>query len=222
MSIEISGLTKTFSSAGIIKNVLNNINLKAEKGEILSLMGRNGAGKTTLLKIIASLIVPDSGEITLNDIDLRKKPEEFRKKIGIVYNTEHTFYQNLSVKENLQFYSRLFAVKNKVFITKLNYLMEVFQLPSALLENRLAHCSSGTKHKLAIIRALLPEPELILIDELSRSLDAESEKNISKYLRKFIDSEKKISIIVTHNISWAEEFCNTVWRLENTGLRKIK
>lgn len=198
MGIIVRNLSKQFITGDRKNQVLCGVNLEVKLGEIFLLSGKNGSGKTTLLKILSTLILPDSGEIIISGNDVLKQPVKVRKSVGLVSDAEKSFYQMLTVEENMRFYMNLYGISDAVRLKSAEELLERFEL-AQWKKAKLSHCSSGIKQKLAIVRALLTDPEVILIDELSKSLDPDSRKTISGYLKEIVVSGNKTCIIVTHN-----------------------
>lgn len=176
--IELQNIQKIFKD----NIVLNQLNLVINRNDVIYIHGPNGSGKSTLLKIIAGLLSPDYGSIIMNDSD----------EIGaLIENPE--FANSLTLKENLEF---LFSLKHKVDYEKMKYLCERFGLN--INDNRkIKNYSIGMRQKAGIIQAIMENQSIILLDEPSRGLDAES-VNSYKELMKEIISEGKTVIVASH------------------------
>lgn len=204
MSILIRNLSKHYITGGKKNIVLHKINLNVNKGEIFVLSGPNGSGKTTFLKILSTLVLPDAGNINICGIDAIKEPCEVRKRVGLVHDVEKSFYQVLNIEENMKFYSKLYGISRNDFSVRLDELLVQFKIRTSI-KTKLHHCSSGTKQKLAIVRALLGDPDVILIDELTKSLDGQSKKQIADYIKNLVVLKNKACIVVTHESERLEE-----------------
>jgi heme exporter protein A len=185
--------------------VLSNINIKLEEREFLTIFGANGAGKTTLLKIIAMLLKPNSGVIYFNGIDMQRSSDSVRKSIGFI--THNTFlYNDLSSYENLKLYSILYDVKNCE--EQINIVMEKVGLLRRSSEP-IRNFSKGMHQRLAIARAFLHNPTLLLLDEPYSGLDQKALNVLNQMLENF-HNEGKTAIITTHNIERGMEIADKV------------
>lgn len=208
MSIKIHNLFKSFSSNGTARQVLRGLNLQGRPGEVIAIHGANGAGKTTLLKIMAGLIVPDAGEVILPT----------KRYIGFVPDAERSFYQILSIRTNIHFYGLLFGIKRSTCDRRMCELAELLGI-STYIDTVAGHCSSGIRQRAALIRALIADPSVLLIDELTRSLDQESAEKVSLYLRQLADNSQKTMIVVTHDPEWSKRYADTIMYFDNGILK---
>lgn len=206
MPLIIKNLSKEFSN----RKVVNKVSLKLEKGEIMGLLGPNGAGKTTLFYMIAGLITPDEGHITLDKMSLTKKGIAERSKAGISYlPQESSIFRKLSVEENIL--SSL-EQRNKPsrgqIIKELDLILEEFGL-SNLRQSKGIKLSGGERRRVEIARSLAKNPSFLLLDEPFAGIDpiAVSElKQIFHNLRK-----KNIGILISdHNVRETMKICDQV------------
>lgn len=185
---------------------LRDVSLEVGDGEIFGLIGRNGAGKTTLTKIIATLVQPTSGTVTVRDFDSIRDEVRVRSLIGLATAEERSFYWRLSCKKNMMFFARLYGLRDKEARGRIAGIFERVGL-TELADRRFSDISTGNKQKLAIARALLPEPPILLLDEPTRSLDPLA----AAEMRSLISSLEGVSILLTsHNLSEIEELCDRV------------
>lgn len=205
MTININNLSMTFSKKDTTIDVLKGVNLQVKKGEVFALMGSNGAGKTTLLKILSTLIYPSSGSATICNFDLKTQPEMVRNSIGFVFDSDRTFYQVLSVEENLKFYGRAFGLSEHKLNEKMLKLLDEFNLLE-YRNTKINHCSSGVKQKIAFLRAFILNPQVIFIDEPSRSLDDDSKTQMFSYLKNEVKKHEKTCIFVSHSENEVKEW----------------
>ncbi len=196
---------------------LKNISLEINDREIFGLIGRNGAGKTTLTKIIATLIQPTSGEVTVKGFDSVKDEVKVRSLIGLATAEERSFYWRLSSRRNLMFFARLYGLNDKTANRKIDELFERLNLVD-LADRRFSELSTGNKQKLAVARALLPNPPILLLDEPTRSLDPLAAAD----LRNLITNLENVSILLTsHNLAEIEELCSRVAIISKGEIRAI-
>lgn len=193
--IKIKGLNKTYGKA----RALNDVNIFLKKGEIVALLGPNGSGKTTLLKSILGLVLPESGQILINDIDI-KKNYTYREIIG--YMPQVAFYpDNLKVKEVIKIIKEIRNVK--IYDEE---LMEEFKI-NEMFEKKVSSLSQGMKQRLSGALAFLFNSDIIILDEPTAGLDPAS----AEFMRKKIVKEKikgKLIILTTHIISEVEELAD--------------
>lgn len=197
--IRIENISKKFNDFVVLKNV----NLNIKKGETLTILGKSGTGKSVLLRIIVGLLDADNGSVFINDVDITKitlkQLNQIRKKIGFLFQNG-ALYDSLSVRENLEFALRdrkdlnHKEINNRVekYLDAVKLLDAIDKMPSEL--------SGGMRKRVALARALIIEPEIILYDEPTTGLDPITTREIS-YL--IVDAQKKFnitSIVVTHDL----------------------
>ena len=196
---------------------LKNISLEIETGEIFGLIGRNGAGKTTLSKIIATLIQPTSGRILVKGFDSVKDEVKARALIGLASAEERSFYWRLTARQNLLFFARLYGMKDERARRRISEIFERLNLEE-FSKRRFSELSTGSKQKLAVARALLAKPPILLLDEPTRSLDPFAAED----LRQMISSFENVSILLTsHNLSEIEKLCRRVAIISKGEIRVI-
>lgn len=196
---------------------LRNISLEIEEGEIFGLIGKNGAGKTTLTKIIATLVQPTSGTVSVKGFDSVKDDVKVRSLVGLATAEERSFYWRLTTTQNLMFFSRLYGMKDKDAKLRIAELFEQLDLQD-LAKRRFSDLSTGNKQRLAVARALIPKPPVLLLDEPTRSLDPLAAAN----MRKIIESLKGVSILLTsHNLTEIEELCSRVAVISHGLIRAV-
>jgi len=209
MSLKIKGLLKIYNSPQGAKTVFSGLELEIGRGEAFALMGANGSGKTTLLKIISSLVLPTSGEVYVCGINASISRRETIARTGLVSDADGSFYQMLSVEDNLKFFARLYGVHEHIIAGRILNLLDKFKIQDYAKE-RFAHLSSGIKQRLAFARALMHEPEVLLIDEADRSLDEVSLNEISAYIKEECEKSRKTCLVVTHDKAWAQKYCSRI------------
>lgn len=196
---------------------LKNISFEIETGEIFGLIGRNGAGKTTLSKIIATLVQPTSGRVLVKGFDSVKDEVRVRSLIGLATAEERSFYWRLTAEQNLIFFARLCGMKDVSARRRIGEIFERLNL-NELAKRRFSELSTGNKQKLAIVRALLAAPPILLLDEPTRSLDPFAAED----LRQMILSLENVSILLTsHNLSEIEKLCRRVAIISEGEIRVL-
>jgi heme ABC exporter ATP-binding subunit CcmA len=192
--IEITKLVKKFGR----RRILDDLELRVGKGELLAIFGPNGSGKTTLLKLLSTLIKPTSGSVTMNGQDLRENGVELRKTIGLLGH-DTFLYEELSAKENLRFYMRLYRIPfTKAKEKEIERQLENVGLYHRM-NDRVGTFSRGMKQRLSILRASVHEPSILLLDEPYTGLDKKGSEMLDGMLRAFHEQGKTI-MMTTHDI----------------------
>lgn len=226
IAVETSGLTKRYKVGGTFLRraertalALSDVNLKVHSGEVFGVVGRNGYGKTTLMKCIASLLLPTAGSIRVFGRDVEKENAEVRKLIGWVGTEERSFYFRLTGEQNLRFFAHLQGIASPTIGPTIAQLGEKFGV-TELLGRRFHEYSTGNKQKFAIMRGLLHDPRLLILDEPSRSLDPFAADDLRDHLRDWVSEKKDRTILVTsHNLSEVEELSDRVAIMSRGRLR---
>jgi heme exporter protein A len=207
--INIDSVSKTFST----RQVLNNIELDISSAQSICICGVNGAGKSTLLRIIAGLLRPDLGSVKLNGYDVEKEPEKTKPLLGVISH-KSMVYSNLTVFENLFFFATLYGVKKraahiKELLDDMGLYSYRYELASIL--------SRGLLQRLAIARALVHQPTILLADEPFSGLDTEASNYLMSTLNDFRNNGGTI-IMTTHDINIGIKCCSRVAVLDRAKL----
>jgi ABC-2 type transport system ATP-binding protein len=203
--IEVKGLSKEFmlhsnySKKKIL--VLDDINLRVGKGELFCIVGPNGAGKTTLLRILSGLILPSRGEIFIKGCSLENESRIIKSLVGLVIGEERSFYWRLTARTNLEFFARLYGLRGKQVKERIAMLAALLGIEKEL-DRRFQECSSGNKQRLALARALLHDPEVLLLDEPTKHLDPLAAKKFIYFItEELLRKEAKTVIFATQDLS---------------------
>jgi len=220
-AIQTINLTKTFKSKTpntslfhrktFFVNALDNLNLNIKRGELFGLLGPNGAGKTTLVKILCTLLPPDDGTATVNGFDVAKQQMRVKQSIGTIFSVgERGFFWRLSGYSNLEFFA---AINNVPRSGRQKRIMEVLELVG--LQEKAFEVfqkySGGMKRKLALARALLADPPILLLDEPTTGLDVTSSRNIRDFIKNDLSKKHgKTVLYTTHYIEEVSQMCDRV------------
>ncbi|MEZ0537704.1 ABC transporter ATP-binding protein [Caldicellulosiruptoraceae bacterium PP1] len=202
--LELINLSKDF---GQIKAV-SNLSFKVNKGEIFGLLGENGAGKTTTLRMLSTMIKPTSGTAVINGIDLIKEPEKIRKSIGILFGSESGLYNRLTARENIKYFAQLHDMKKSEIDDRIKELAEKFDMVD-FLDKPAGKLSKGMKQKVCIVRSIIHNPQIMLFDEPTNSLDVTSAREVHDFIR-FCKQEGKTIIFSSHTMSEVEKLCDRI------------
>lgn len=207
-SIEIRGLTKKFKD----KIAVNGINLQIKKGELFALLGINGAGKTTTIKMLSGLILPTSGDIKIENMNMKKDIFKIKEIINISPQ-ETAIAPNLTVKENLEFMAGVYQISNKE--EKIKELIKQFKLEE-ILNKRAKNLSGGWQRRLSIAISLINNPKILFLDEPTLGLDVIARKQLWKVINEL---KGKITIILTtHYMEEAEALSDRIGIMANGNL----
>ena len=212
-------ITKPFAAPERVR-ALRGVDLRVKTGEIFGLLGPNGAGKTTLVKILSCLILPDHGRATIGGEDVRHE-NTVKPRLGLVHSDERSFYWRLSGRENMRFFARLYDVPGKRIEPRIDELLRKVDLVEAA-PRRFSDYSSGMKQRLAIARALLHDPPVLLMDEPTRSLDPASSLALRRLIKDELQGrDGKTILLATHNLREAEVLCDRVAILVQGTVRQV-
>ena len=224
LPITVKNLTKTFRSSGGFSlfncnhekkatTALKNVSFRAAPGEILGIIGPNGAGKTTLLKIMATSIRQEKGIVRIQGLETGKEDIQIRKATGCIWSANRSFYWRLTGRQNLVFFAALYDVFDQ---NSINQLLEYFQV--RMPDKRFDSYSEGTKQKIAIIRALVHKPRILLMDEPLKNLDLSSSERLKDIIKTQISSgQLRAAVFAGHDLEQMQQFCDRFLML-NEGL----
>ncbi len=189
---------------------LRGVNLHVARGECLGVLGPNGAGKTTLLRLIGGLLYPTEGTITIGGFDTRSENLQARQQAAFALNEERSFYWRLTGQQNLEFFGALDNIPPGTLRKEGKLLMKRTGL-NGVAYKRVSDYSSGMRQRLALARALLAEPEVLLLDEPTRSLDPLAALSLMRSIRDELQAAGgKTLVLVTHTLDEIEELCQRV------------
>ena len=202
-AVAVERLEKTLGK----NNVLRGISFQAQPGEIFGLLGPNGAGKTTTLRLISTLLSPDSGTVEVLGFDTRKAPEEVRRRIGVV-TADIGVYPRLSARENITYFAQLSEVPDSGLKRRVDAVIERLDIHS-FANQRAESLSSGQKQKLAIARAIVHDPSVLMFDEPTSNLDVLASREVREFM---VESKErgKCVIFSTHVLHDAERLCDRI------------
>jgi len=209
LSIEINSLNKYFKNIHAVKN----INFKINKGSIVGLLGPNGCGKTTTIGMMLGLIKPTSGTVFINGQNIEN--ENNRTKILEKVNFISPYVElpkKLTVEENLKVYGRMYGVNN--LQDKISDLMEQLNL-FEFKKRKTGELSSGQKNRVSLAKALINDPEILLLDEPTASLDPDVGDYIRTYIEDFASKKGTTILLASHNMNEVERLCYEVMMMKN-------
>ncbi|MEO0184638.1 MAG: ABC transporter ATP-binding protein [candidate division WOR-3 bacterium] len=213
-ALVIKNLSKCFNGNWAVKN----LSLELKEGEIFVLLGPNGAGKTTTLKLIAGLLHPDSGEILLNNIDIKEDPIKFKSMLGYVPD-EPFIYDKLTGREFINFVAGIFGVTKQEYDKIIPVLLEKFEI-GKWIDAPAETYSHGMRQKIIMCQLLVHNPLFILIDEPLVGLDPKISKTVRETFSELSKQDKTL-LISTHTLSFAQQIAHRIGIINNGELRFV-
>lgn len=212
--IEIKNLTKKFDNF----TAVDNLSLTIETGEFFGLLGPNGAGKSTTISMLSTLLLPTSGDIYIDGQKLTRQRTDLKRKISVI-TQEYSMRQDMTMDEIMEYQGRLYFMPRKEIRRKTDELLEFTDLLQ-FRKRTVRKLSGGMKRKLMVCRALLTEPEILLLDEPTAGMDPLSRRQMWNLLRKL--NEKHLTILLTtHYIEEAQALCDRLALLNHSKLEDV-
>ena len=206
LAIEINNLSKKYKNTLAVKN----INFKIEKGSIVGLLGPNGCGKSTTIGMMLGLIKPTSGKVIINNKNIENNRTDLLQKINFI-SPYIELPKKLTIEENLKVYGRMYGVKS--LNDKINELIEKLNL-TEFRKRKTGELSSGQKNRVSLAKALINDPEILLLDEPTASLDPDVGDYVRSIIEKFSSNNNKTILIASHNMIEVERLCDEVMMMK--------
>ena len=212
--IELRGLTKTFGDF----TAVDDLDLRIGTGEVFGLLGPNGAGKTTTISMMSTVLLPTRGEILIDGAPLTRRASALKRKLSVI-TQEYSMRQDMNMEEVMEYQGRLYRLPRKVIREKTEELLTFAGL-NEYRRRTVRHLSGGMKRKLMICRALMIEPEILLLDEPTAGMDALSRRQMWNLLRK-VNNNNMTIVLTTHYIEEAQALCDRVALINRGKLQKL-
>ena len=213
LGIEVRQLHKFFSKRkGFLKSgrktvhALRDISFEVETGETYGLLGPNGSGKSTLIRVLATLLLPDAGYVRLLGHRIPGEEAEVRRRIGRV-SVDAAFYKKLSARENLLYSAYLYGMEKHAAERRALQILEELGLDGEKFTDPLEEMSRGMQQKVAITRALLVNPPLLLLDEPTTGLDPKSKRDVQTFVERLRRDEGTTILLTSHDMAETERLC---------------
>jgi len=211
--VKIDSLSKSF---GHIK-ALDNLNLEIKKGELLGIIGPNGAGKTTAIRIICCILQPNSGEVTVGGYSIHHDQIRIKSMIGYLPE-EPNLYERFKARELLRYFGELYGVPKNQIDVRIDELLELVGMTHRA-EDRINTFSKGLRQRIGIARALIHDPEVIILDEPTMGLDPATSRSIRNFIKE-LKGDKTV-ILCTHYMDEADLLCDRVAILNQGKIRDM-
>jgi len=187
---------------------VDGIDLIVEPAEIFGLLGPNGAGKTTTMKMLATLLIPTSGTIRVLGIDPLMRPREVRARLGAMLSGERSLYMKLTGRENLEYFAALYHVPPGETKARIEKVLAAAKLADRA-DDYVERYSTGMRQRLALARALLPDPPLVVLDEPTVGLDPQASRDLRDRVRE-LKAQGRTVLLTTHYMEEADQLCDRV------------
>jgi ABC-2 type transport system ATP-binding protein len=209
-ALELKNVDKSFKKRrGEVVRALDGISLSVDKGEVVGILGPNGSGKSTLVRVLSTLVLPDAGEVEVFGVDAVRHPKQVQRMMNRV-SVEASFFKKLSAMENLLYGSKLYGVTSREARPRIGEILDNIGFDRKRATEPMEHLSRGMQQKIALARALLTSPVLMLLDEPTTGLDPRSKKDVQAFIRKIKTAHDSSILLCTHDMGEAEELCDRV------------
>lgn len=241
-ALEVQAVTKTFpSTAGPLRRLIRRrsrgqdasrtaargkgktvvavdaVSFRVERGEIFGVLGPNGTGKSTLVRLISTLLLPDSGAIRVFGLDVEEDDLAVKRLINRV-SVDAAFFKKLSAMENLMYAARLYGVPVAGARKRALEILADLGLEEEPIWQPMENMSRGMQQKVAIARAFLTAPVLLLLDEPTTGLDPRSKRDVQAFVRRIRDDHKATILLTTHDMAEAEALCDRIAIIDRGGI----
>ncbi|MET3559103.1 ABC-2 type transport system ATP-binding protein [Streptococcus rupicaprae] len=213
--IKVENLSRTYGTeSGFFKKesrivkAVKEVSFDVKRGEIFGLLGQNGAGKSTIIKILSTMLLPTSGQVSILGYDVFKDEAKIRERINFVFGGERSLYYRLTAEDNLFYFADLYKISRKEQRPLVSELLDLVGL-GKVANRRVETFSKGMKQRLQIARALLNDPEIIFLDEPSIGLDPVGAMELRQLIKEMAARGKTV-LLTTHYMAEAEELCDRI------------
>jgi ABC-2 type transport system ATP-binding protein len=222
IAVEARDLEKVFTRRkGLVqrrrRSALSRVSFRIERGECVAILGQNGSGKSTLVRLLSTLLLPDGGEARVFGHDVFKEPRAVRRLVNRV-SVEASFFKKMSAAENLAYAARFYGMGPRETHAKIPRILERVGFPSGRRGEAMENLSRGMQQKVALARALLTSPVLLLLDEPTTGLDPRSKQEVQTFIREIRERHDSTILLCTHDMKEAEELADRVGLLDRGEL----
>jgi sodium transport system ATP-binding protein len=202
--IEVKGLSKHFKDV----KAVDDISFRINEGEIVGLLGENGAGKTTTLRMIATMLKPTDGTVSINGYDIITQSNMVRSQIGILFGGEVGLYDRLTARENIRYFADLNGMSLEESTESINNISKLLGMEE-FIDRKVGKFSRGMKQKVAIARSIVHNPKVMLFDEPTIGLDVSASKIVQDFILSCREDNKAI-IFSSHSMQEVEKLCDRI------------
>jgi ABC-2 type transport system ATP-binding protein len=208
------GRSATAETGKVVKVAVDHVSFSVHEAEIFGVLGPNGSDKSTIIRLIATLLLPDAGSITVFGHDVVSQSMQVQRLINRV-SVEASFFKKLSPMENLLYGARLYGMEGKEIRRKVVEILTRLGLEKNTIQQPMEEMSRGMQQKVAIARALLSQPKLLLLDEPTTGLDPRSKHEVQSVVRELNEKHGTTILLTTHDMGEAEVLCHRIAIVDN-------
>ena len=212
-AVEIVDLVKTFTrrerGRRVRASALDGVSLTVARGECVAVLGQNGSGKSTLVRVLATLLLHERGQVRVFGHDVAREEQAVRRLVNRV-SVEASFFKRLSARENLAYAARFYGLTPGRTRTRVPEILEAVGFPAARARVPMEELSRGMQQKVALARALLTAPTLLLLDEPTTGLDPRSKRDVQDFVRSVRRSHDTTTLLCTHDMAEADALADRV------------
>jgi ABC-2 type transport system ATP-binding protein len=221
-AVLVSDLHKSFSRRkGLFgrrhRAALNGVSFSIERGECVAILGQNGSGKSTLVRLLSTLLLPDSGHALVFGHDVVRDPRPVRRLVNRV-SVEASFFKKMSAAENLAYAARFYGMGPRATRERIPLILGRVGFPPSRRGEAMESLSRGMQQKVALARALLTSPALLLLDEPTTGLDPRSKQEVQEFIREIRETHDATILLCTHDMREAEQLADRVGLLDRGEL----
>ena len=226
LAVELDDVTKVFASRpGLFSRkkmtkrivAVDHISLSVHRGEIFGVLGPNGTGKSTLIRLMSTLLLPDTGSVRIFGLDVEKDEARVKRLINRV-SVEASFFKKLSPMENLMYGARLYSVDPAIARKRIIEILASLGIEDRSIWSPMEDMSRGMQQKVAIARAFLTSPVLLLLDEPTTGLDPHSKREVQAAIRDIREKHDATVLLSTHDMQEADELCDRIAIVDSGGV----
>ena len=226
LAVELDDVTKVFASRpGLFSRkkmtkrivAVDHISLSVHRGEIFGVLGPNGTGKSTLIRLMSTLLLPDTGSVRIFGLDVEKDEARVKRLINRV-SVEASFFKKLSPMENLMYGARLYSVDPAIARKRIIEILASLGIEDRSIWSPMEDMSRGMQQKVAIARAFLTSPVLLLLDEPTTGLDPHSKRDVQAAIRDIREKHDATVLLSTHDMQEADELCDRIAIVDSGGV----
>jgi ABC-2 type transport system ATP-binding protein len=221
-AVAVRDLTKVFTRRKKVigrrrRVALQSVSFSMRRGECVAILGQNGSGKSTLVRLLSTLLLPDGGEARIFGHDVFREARAVRRLVNRV-SVEASFFKKMSPAENLAYAARFYGMGPRETHEKIPHILERVGFPPSRRGEAMENLSRGMQQKVALARALLTSPVLLLLDEPTTGLDPRSKQEVQGFIREIRQSHDSTILLCTHDMNEAEELADRVGLLDRGEL----
>jgi ABC-2 type transport system ATP-binding protein len=216
-AVEVTRLTKTFKRS----NALDAVSLTVARGECVAVLGQNGSGKSTLVRLLSTLLLPDGGSARVFGHDVVREERAVKRLVNRV-SVEASFFKKMSARENLAYAARFYGLTPRATRAQIPEILERVGFPADRTGSPMEDLSRGMQQKVALARALLTSPTLLLLDEPTTGLDPRSRREVQQFIRDVRATHDTTTLLCTHDMREADALADRVGILDRGRLLALE